>query len=128
MSASSIRIDKWLWACRFFKTRKLAKQNIDGGKVKVNGVRAKPSRELAMGDLVQLRLGWDERTVEVLVLSGQRRGAPVAQTLYAETQESITAREKNAGLRKAGGNALLVSDRRPTKKERRQIHRFKQDI
>jgi len=128
MSSSSIRIDKWLWACRFFKTRSLAKQNIDGGKVKVNGARAKPSRELAVGDLVQFRHGWDERTVEVLILSDQRRGAPIAQTLYAETEESLTAREKNASLRKAGGNALLVSDRRPSKKERRQIHRFKQDI
>lgn len=128
MSESTLRIDKWLWACRFYKTRTLAKQQIDGGKVKVNGVRAKPSRELSIGDLVQLRQGFDEKIVRVLVLSDQRRGAPIAQTLYAETEESIAAREEQAALRKASGNGYLVSDRRPSKKERRQIHRFKQDI
>lgn len=126
--SAGVRIDKWLWACRFYKTRNLAKQNIDGGKVKVNDSRAKPSRDLQIGDLVQFKQGWDERTVRVLELSDMRRGAPEAQKLYEETEESIANREKNAAMRKAGGNALLVSERRPTKKERRQIHRFKQDI
>lgn len=126
--SAGVRIDKWLWACRFYKTRNLAKQNIDGGKVKVNDSRAKPSRDLQVGDLVQFKQGWDERTVRVLELSDKRRGAPEAQKLYEETEESISNRERNAAMRKAGGNALLVSDRRPTKKERRQIHRFKQDI
>ena len=128
MSASGVRIDKWLWACRFFKTRSLAKQNIDGGKVKVNDVRAKPSRDLQVGDFVQLRQGWDERTVRVLILSDQRRGAAEAQTLYEETEESISGREKNAAMRKASGKSMLVSDRRPTKKERRQIHQFKEKM
>ena len=128
MSMSNVRIDKWLWACRFYKTRSLAKQSIDGGKVKVNDVRAKPSRDLQIGDLVQFRQGWDERTVKVIKISDQRRGAPEAQKLYEETEESVSEREKNALRRKAGGDALLVSDRRPTKKQRRQIHRFKQEI
>ena len=128
MSASGVRIDKWLWACRFFKTRSLAKQNIDGGKVKVNNVRAKPSRDLQVGDLVQFRHGWDERTVTVLALSDQRRGASEAQRLYEETEESISDREKNAAMRKASGKSMLVSDRRPTKKERRQIHQFKEKM
>lgn len=128
MKSAGVRVDKWLWACRFYKTRSLAKQNIDGGKVKVNDVRAKPSRDLQVGDLIQLRLGWDDCTVEVLKLSDQRRGAPEAQKLYAETAESVAAREDAAAMRKAGGNSHLVSDRRPTKKQRRQIHRFKQEI
>lgn len=128
MTSPGVRIDKWLWACRFFKTRNLAKQNIDGGKVKVNDVRAKPSRDLQVGDLVQFRQGWDECTVEVLVISDQRRGAPEAQRLYQETEESIAAREKSAVMRKLNGNSMLVSDGRPSKKQRRQIHRFKRDI
>lgn len=126
--SGGVRVDKWLWVCRFFKTRNLAKQNIDGGKVKVNNVRAKPSRDLQVGDLVQLRQGWDEKTVRVLILSEQRKGAAAAQTLYEETEESIAERERNASIRKAGGKSMLISDRRPTKKERRQIHQFKEKI
>lgn len=125
---SGVRIDKWLWACRFFKTRNLAKEVIAGGKVSVNGSRAKPSREIQMGDLVEFRQGYDDRTVEVLIVTDQRRGAPEAQKNYAETDESIRAREARALDRKATGGAMLVMDRRPTKKQRRQIHRFKQDI
>ena len=128
MTEKSVRIDKWLWACRFFKTRSLAKQAIDGGKVRVNDMRAKPSRELQVGDVVQCRLGWDERIFEVLVLSDQRRGAPDAQKLYVETAESIKVREETAEKRKAGAMAMLVSDQKPNKKQRRQIHRFKQDM
>ena len=124
----SVRIDKWLWACRFFKTRSLSKQAIDGGKVTVNGVRAKPSREIQIDDLVQFRLGWDERTVQVRVLSDQRRGAPIAQTYYEETPDSVESRKRSAAERKAQGASMLVSDQRPTKKQRRQIHRFKQNI
>ena len=126
MPDSGVRLDKWLWACRFFKTRSLAKQEIDGGKVRINGAKAKPSREVKVGDEVHLRQGWDEKTVRVLKLSDQRRSAPEAQELYLETEDSLKAREKNAAERKAMRGAMLISDTRPNKKQRRQIHRFKQ--
>lgn len=125
MADQSIRLDKWLWACRFYKTRSLAKQEIDGGKVKINGHKAKPSKEVNLGDLVQFRSGWDERTVKVKALSDQRRGAPEAQLLYEETQDSLDERAKRAAERKAARGSMLISDARPTKKQRRQIHRFK---
>lgn len=120
-----VRLDKWLWACRFYKTRSLAKQGIDGGKVKINGVKAKPSREIKVGDEIKLRQGWDDKIVKVMKLSDQRRGAPEAQELYEETLDSINAREKNAAERKAVRGSMLISDIRPNKKQRRQIHRFK---
>lgn len=122
--SDGVRLDKWLWACRFFKTRSIAKQEIDGGKVRVNGTKTKPSRDVQIGDTVSLRQGWDEKAVEVIKISDQRRGAPEAQTLYEETQDSIQAREKQADQRKAAGSSIL-SEARPTKKQRRQIHRFK---
>ena len=122
---NGVRVDKWLWACRFYKTRSVAKQEIDGGKVRVNGDKAKPSREIKVGDEVQFRQGWDEKTVTVLELSDQRRGAPEAQKLYDETEKSIETRKKNAADRKAARGSMLVSDMRPNKKQRRQIHRFK---
>ena len=125
MSEARVRIDKWLWACRFYKTRSLARQEIDGGKVRINGAKAKPGREIKAGDEIQFRQGWDERTVRVLIISDQRRGAPQAQTLYEETRESLQQREKNAAERKAARGSFLISDNRPTKKQRRQIHRFK---
>jgi len=125
MAEKTVRIDKWLWACRFYKTRSLAKQEIDGGKVRINGDRAKPSREVKIGDEVRLKAGWDERTVLVRELSEQRRSAPEAQKLYEETPASIQEREERAVERKASRGSFLVSDSRPTKKQRRQIHRFK---
>ena len=125
MPETAVRIDKWLWACRFYKTRSIAKQEIDGGKVRINGTKAKPSREIKIGDEIQFRQGWDEKTVRVLKLSDQRRGAPEAQALYQETGDSLRVREKNAADRKAARGSLLVSDIRPNKKQRRQIHRFK---
>jgi len=121
---AKVRLDKWLWACRFFKTRSMAKQEIDGGKVRINGIKVKPSREVQIGDNVSFKQGWDEKTVEILKISDQRRGAPEAQTLYQETSESIQLREENAAKRKAAGVSVL-SENRPTKKQRRQIHRFK---
>ena len=125
MNSASVRLDKWLWACRFFKTRSLAKQEIDGGKVRVNGTKTKPSREVKIGDKIHFRAGYDEKVVTVILLSDQRRSAPEAQKLYEETPESILQREKNAAERKAARGAYLISDERPTKKQRRQIHRFK---
>ncbi len=122
-----VRLDKWLWAARFFKTRSLAKQAIEGGKVHYRGERSKVSKEVEIGALISIRHGWDEREVEVLALSDQRRGAPEAQLLYRETAASIEQREQAAAQRKAMGAAAMISRERPTKKQRRQIHRFKQD-
>ena len=122
-----LRIDKWLWAARFFKTRSLAKQAIEGGKVQLSGQRVKVSKEIGVGDMLSVRQGWDEKQVEVLALSDQRRGAPEAQKLYRESDDSVARREAHAEARRAAGGMMARPDHRPSKKERRQIHRFKQD-
>ncbi len=121
-----LRIDKWLWAARFFKTRSLAKAAIEGGKVQLDGQRVKVSKEIAVGDRLQIRQGWDQREVVVEALSDQRRGAPEAQQLYTETPASIAKRESEAAARKAAGGMIDRPAHRPTKKQRRQIHRFKE--
>jgi ribosome-associated heat shock protein Hsp15 len=120
-----LRLDKWLWAARFFKTRSQAKAAIEGGKVQIAGQRVKVSREIATGDILHIRQGWDEREVLVTGLSGQRRGAPEAQLLYQETPASVARREAAAAARKAAGGMLDRPPGRPDKKQRRQIHRFK---
>lgn len=125
MTDTPVRLDKWLWAARFYKTRSLAKEAVEGGKVHYNGTRAKPSRHVEIGALLRMRLGFDEKTVEVLDLSDKRRGAPEAQQLYRETEESIARREKQAALRKAQKATQLAPDHKPNKKERRDIRRFK---
>lgn len=122
---TGVRLDKWLWAARFFKTRGKAKEAIDGGKVHMDGVRAKPSKEVKVGDTIKLRQGWDEKVVNVLTLSEQRRGAPEAALMYEETQESIEKRLEIAAQRKAAGGHI-VSTGRPSKKDRRLIHRFRE--
>jgi len=119
-----VRIDKWLWAARFYKTRSLAKQAIDGGKVHCEGHKVKPSKDICVGQTLTLRQGWDEKTIEVLLLTEQRRGAPEAQLLYAETEESIRRREAETEQRRIMRGPGVHSDHRPNKKERRQIHRF----
>ena len=120
---SGVRIDKWLWAARCFKTRAKAKEAIDGGKVEVNGARTKPSKEIKVGDEVRYRAGFDERTLIVLELSEVRRGAPQAAMLFEETATSLKAREDAAAMRKAQGPTARTIGR-PTKRDRRQIHRF----
>lgn len=120
----SMRLDKWLWCARFFKTRSLAAEAIDQGRVQVNGLRAKPACELRCGDTVVMRHGPVPRTIEVLGLSGQRGPAPVAQQLYSETDESIQAREQAAEQRRlAPEPASYLVDGRPTKRDRRDIDR-----
>lgn len=119
-----VRIDKWLWAARFFKTRSLAKQAIDGGKIRCDGQRIKASKEIVVGLTLNIRQDLDEKTVIVKALSGQRRGAPEAALLYEETEDSKQQREKRSAERKAGLGSFIVSDHRPNKKERRHIHRF----
>ncbi|CAA0103447.1 Heat shock protein 15 [Zhongshania aliphaticivorans] len=122
-SNSGIRLDKWLWAARFYKTRNLAKQAIEGGKVQYNGDRCKVSKEVQIGAELNVRVGFDTKTVTILALSDQRRGAPQAALLYEETADSIALREQHAADRKALGSAFAHSER-PNKKQRRQIHRF----
>ncbi len=121
---SGVRLDKWLWAARFFKTRAKAKEAIDGGKVHLNGQRSKPSKEVAVGDTLKITQGFDEKIVLVNALSEQRRAAPIAQTLYQETSESEKKRALMAEQRRAAGQHIM-SEGRPSKKDRRQIHRFK---
>ena len=121
---TGVRIDKWLWAARCYKTRAKAKEAIDGGKVEVNGDRTKPSKEIKIGDTVRYRAGYDERTLIVRALSDVRRGAPEAATLFDETEASQQAREDAAARRKAEGGSVRPLGR-PTKRDRRQIHRFK---
>lgn len=125
LGAARIRIDKWLWAARFFKTRSLAKQAIDGGKVHCNGEHCKCSREIEVGFTLHVRQGLDERTVVVKGLSEQRQGAPQAALLYEETPESVTQREKLAAERKAQNAMQDPTAGRPTKQDRRRIQRFK---
>lgn len=121
---AKVRIDKWLWAARFYKTRSLASTAIKGGKVAVNGQRAKPSRELTAGDTVTLRQGYEEKTVIVQALSEQRGPASQAQQLYQETRESQQKRDKEKELRRLAAVQRPHGEGRPTKRERRQIHRF----
>ena len=120
---NKVRIDKWLWAARFFKTRSLAKAAIESGKVHIDGNKSKASRQLELGTIMTIKQGFDSKTVEVIGLSETRRGAPEALLLYAETADSIALREKDSALRKAI-NGSSVSDGKPNKKQRRQIHRF----
>ena len=121
-----VRLDKWLWAARFFRPRALAKAAIEGGKVHCKGERCKPSKEPKVGEELVIRAGFDERTVVIRALSALRRGAPEAQLLYEETADSQVRREKAAAMRKAG--ALGVeTDGRPSKKQRRDLQRFRSD-
>ena len=117
-----IRLDKWLWACRFYKTRAISKAAIDGGKVNYNGSKPKPGKIVQIGDQIKLRQGFDEKTVVVTALSDRRQSAKIAQTLYEETEESLQKREEIATLRKLSAPS---TQGKPDKKQRRQIHRFK---
>ena len=117
-----VRLDKWLWAARFFKTRGLAGDEIGKGRVDVNGQAAKASKELRVGDLVSLRQGDVHRTVEIKALALQRGPAPVAQAMYEETAESVAQRQKIAAQRRSSPEpALSIEQGRPTKRDRRQL-------
>lgn len=120
----AIRLDKWLWAARFYKTRALAREMVEGGKVHYNGQRSKPSKAVEVGAMITLRQGNEEKTVVIEQIAQQRRGAAEAQALYSETSESIVKRERQALLRKL--NAHNPSpERRPDKKQRRDLLKFK---
>ena len=120
-----VRLDKWLWAARFFKTRTLAAEAIDAGRVEVNGDRVKRSRAITAGDKVRIRKPPFEQQVEVLGESEQRGPASVAQTLYAESEESVKARETLAAQMKALGPPVFREKGKPGKKERREIDRWR---
>ncbi|PCK10005.1 MAG: RNA-binding protein [Alteromonadaceae bacterium] len=124
-SLSKVRIDKWLWAARFFKTRSLAKQAIDGGKVHFGGQRIKSSKDVECGCMLTIRLGWDVREIEVIAVSDKRRGAPEAALLYQETEQSIEKRRLVAEQRKSLGGSEIKSVGKPTGKQRREIQRVK---
>lgn len=124
--SDKVRLDKWLWAARFFKTRTLAKTAIENGKVQVNEQRAKPSRELEVGITLTIRQGWTEKTILVDALSEQRRSASEASRLYTETPVSLARRQQLEAERKAQYDGLTYPQHRPDKKQRRQIHRFRE--
>ncbi len=118
-----LRLDKWLWAARFFKTRALAADEVGHGRVRINGQPAKPARELKAGDRVEIRQDQVWRCVLVRALSTVRGPAPLAQTLYAETPESLAARAQAAEARRLGAEpALAIHQGRPTKRDRRDLH------
>jgi ribosome-associated heat shock protein Hsp15 len=122
-----LRLDKWLWAARFYKTRTLASEEINKGRVQVNGVAVKPARELKAGDSVLLRNGPISRTVTVLAISDKRGPAPVAALLYQETEDSIRLRQQAAEQRRlAPEPALSLSQGRPTKRDRRDTEQLRQ--
>jgi len=117
-----LRIDKWLWAARFYKTRTLAVEEIDKGRVCINELEAKPSREVKAGDMVALRQGAITRTLRVLGISSQRGAAPVAQQLYEETAESVALRAQATAQRHLTSDpASSLEHGRPTKRDRRSL-------
>lgn len=122
---TATRIDKWLWAARFFKTRALAARACDLGRIHSNQQQAKPSREVRVGDLLDIRTERDEFQVEVLVLSAIRGPATVAQTLYRETEQGRSQRMKRAEDRKSMVNVAPAPEGRPSKRDRRRIIQFR---
>jgi ribosome-associated heat shock protein Hsp15 len=119
-----IRVDKWLWAARFFKTRALASDAVNGGKVHLSGQRIKASRSVKINDVFEIHRGFEKMTVVVEVLSQRRGPASVAQTLYRETEESIALREKESEQRKLARMQIPISDHKPNKRERRKLRSF----
>jgi ribosome-associated heat shock protein Hsp15 len=123
-SPGKVRLDKWLWAARLFKTRALAKEAIEGGKISIDGHKPKPGKEIAAGTVLSVRQGWDEKTLLVIALSEQRRSASEAQLLYSESEDSRVKREALAEQRKFQEAGLFAHDK-PDKKERRQRQAMK---
>jgi len=122
--SGSVRIDKWLWAARFFKTRSLATDAVEGGKVRLNGERIKPARGVKAGDILSIDNGSTEWEVVVLALADKRGSAAIAQTLYSETEKSRAERQKKAEQRQFFREPSEAIKGRPTKRDRRQIDKF----
>ncbi|KKZ53981.1 ribosome-associated heat shock protein Hsp15 [Haemophilus haemolyticus] len=125
MEEKEVRLDKWLWAARFYKTRSIAKAMIESGKVHYNNQRAKVSKIVEVGAMLKLRQGNEEKEIKIIALSDQRRGAPEAQLLYQETENSVKKREEIAWARKNNSLSMPHPDRHPNKKERRDLLKFK---
>lgn len=121
---SSVRLDKWLWAARFFKTRSMAANAVTGGKVHLNGVRVKPARSVAVGDELVITIGYMAFHVTVLGVSKYRRPAKEAQLLYEESEESIRTREEQRDLRRMSKDGYAPPGSKPTKRDRRKIRNF----
>tara|TARA_R110002153_G_scaffold68547_7_gene182013 strand:+ start:22519 stop:22917 length:399 start_codon:yes stop_codon:yes gene_type:complete len=124
--SKSIRLDKWLWAARFYKTRSIARDAVQSGKVQYNGQRSKPGKIVELGATIKVPQGYDLKEVLVVQLKEQRLGAPLAQLMYEETIASETLRASNAEARKLSIFHSPRPDHRPDKKQRRQIIQFKQ--
>ncbi len=125
MTETGVRLDKWLWAARFFKTRSLAAAAIDGGKVQVNGSRVKRGKPVRVGDRIRIRKGSYESTIAVVELSEHRRSAAEAAVLYSESVESLATRKRLQEQHRAAAAAFKPTKGRPTKKDRRQISEFR---
>ncbi len=124
MADAPVRIDKFLWAARFFKTRTLATDAVDGGRVKLNGERVKPARAVKVGDMLIVPIGWDEAEVVVKAVSDKRGSATIAQTLYEETPDSASARAARAENRRMAREPAQDIKARPTKRDRRQLDKL----
>lgn len=125
-SVEKVRLDKWLWAARFFKTRSLAAEAVKGGRVNLNGLRAKPARQILRGDSLRIRKGQLVFEIEVLDLSEKRLGAALAQALYRESEDSLNARQKRVEEVRAHRQTLVRG--RPSKKERRMQQAVKRHL
>lgn len=123
----SVRVDKWLWAARFFKTRSAAQQAVESGRVKLNGERVKPAKDVRVDDELTIGIGAYEWTVRVVQLSDKRGPATVARTLYAEDEASRLQREEQIALRKLAAEPAQERHGRPTKRERRQLERWRDE-
>ena len=125
-TSNSVRLDKWLWAARFYKTRSLARDAVQSGKVQYNGQRSKPGKIVELGASIKVPQGYDFKDVLVLQLKEQRLGAPLAQLMYEETESSENLRAANTEARRLSAFHSPKPDHRPDKKQRRQIIQFKQ--
>ena len=123
---TGIRLDKWLWSARFYKTRALAREMVDGGKVQYNGQRTKPGKIVEIGAMLKIRQGYTDKEIRVLGLSIQRQSAVQAQSLYEETQDSMIRREKLMEAHKLNALYAPHPDSKPDKKQRRDLMRWKQ--
>jgi ribosome-associated heat shock protein Hsp15 len=124
-SEPKVRLDKWLWAARFYKTRALAREMVQGGKVHYNGQRSKASKIVEIGAVIKLAQGVDEKTVTVLNILEKRQSAPIAQTLYQESDASIAKREENTIARKNNSFFAPHPVKKPDKKQRRELLKMK---
>ncbi len=124
-TSTVVRLDKWLWAARFFKTRALARDAVQAGKVHYNGQRSKPGKAVELGAVLRIPAGYDIKEIEILELFDKRRAAPLAQKMYRETAPSMLKRQQNAEARKAQAFHNPRPEQRPDKKQRRELIKFK---